>query len=101
MSKSTLLRKYELTVIVDAKLPNEEKESLSKSIVEAIIKSGGKVVNNQVWMERHKMTFKINKCGEGTYFLVNFEGDPAVANSVKSVLRLNEKILRSLIIYVD
>ena len=101
MVKTELLRIYELVVIVDAKLSNEEKESIFKNVVEAVTKAGGKVVNSQVWMERHKLTFKINRCNEGSYYLINFEGEGVLANNLNPVLRLNEKILRFLIIQVE
>ena len=101
MVKTATLRKYELVTIVDARLSNEEKDGILKSISEAVVKSGGKVINSSVWLERHKMTFKINKCLEGTYFLVNFEGESQVANQVKTILRLNEKLLRFQFINVE
>jgi small subunit ribosomal protein S6 len=101
MSKTALLRKYELVVILDARFATEEKESLFKSITDTVAKSGAKVINASVWMERHKMTFKINKCQEGTYYVVNFEGDPQTTHGIRASLRLNEKILRYLIINVE
>ena len=101
MGKTVTLRKYELVVIVDAKLSGEEKDGILKSISEAVVKAGGKVLNSSIWLERHKMTFKISKCLEGTYFLVNFEGESQVANQVKNVLRLNEKLLRFQFFNVD
>lgn len=101
MVKTEILRKYELAVIVDARFSNEEKDGILKSISETVVKSGGKILNASVWIERQKMAFKINKCLEGTYFLVNFEGDPKVANQAKTVLRLNEKLLRFQFINVE
>lgn len=101
MSKTVILRKYELVVILDARFANEEKETLYKSITDTITKSGAKVINATIWMERHKMTFKINKCQEGTYYLVNFEGEPQTTHNIRASLRLNEKILRYLIINVE
>ena len=101
MSKTAMLRKYELVVIIDARLSSDERDGILKSISEAIVKSGGKVINSSVWLERHKMTVKINKCLEGAYFLVNFEGESQVANQVKAVLRLNEKLLRFQFINVE
>ncbi len=101
MVKTETLRKYELVVIVDARFANDEKESILKNISETVVKAGGKVLNASVWIERHKMSFKINKCLEGTYFLINFEGEPSVANQAKAVLRLNEKLLRFQIIHIE
>ena len=61
MEKNELVRKYELVVIVDAKLTNEVKEAVRKEVTDAINKHGGKVINSQVWLEKHKLTFQIKK----------------------------------------
>ena len=79
MSKTAVLaalRKYEMVVIVDARLTNEEKDSILKGLSETVVKAGGKVTSASVWIERQKMTIKIKKCLEGTYFMVNFEDEP-------------------------
>ena len=94
-------RKYELVLIVDAKLTAESKESIRKEVTDSINKHCGKVINSQVWLERQKLTFQIKKRGEGTYYLINFEGESDVADKVKSGLRLNEKVLRFVFVRVE
>jgi len=94
MEKNELTRKYELVVIVDAKLTNEAKESIRKEVTDVINKRGGKVINSQVWLEKHKLTFPIKKCSEGTYYLINFGGKSEIINKIRPILKLNEKILR-------
>lgn len=98
MQKTEIIKKYELIAIVDAKLSNEEKEGIRKEAVDIVVKGGGKVINSQVWLEKHKLTFRIKKCGDGTYYLVNFEADNQAAEKIRSNLRLNEKILRYAVI---
>jgi ribosomal protein S6 len=61
MDKSELDRKYELMFIVDAKLTSDQKNDLCKEATDTIVKDGGRVLNNQVWMEKHKLTFPIKK----------------------------------------
>ena len=94
MEKNELTRKYELVVIVDAKLTNEMKEAVRKEVTDTINKRGGKVINSQVWLEKHKLTFQIKKCNEGTYYLINFEGKSEIVQKIRPILKLNEKILR-------
>ncbi|MBN1870169.1 MAG: 30S ribosomal protein S6 [Candidatus Omnitrophica bacterium] len=94
MEKNELTRKYELVAIVDAKLTNEAKETVRKEITEAINKRGGKIINSQVWLEKHKLTFPIKKCSEGTYYIINFEGQGEIIGQLKPLFRINEKILR-------
>ena len=94
MAISKSVRKYELVVIVDAKLSGDAKEAVRKEVTDLINKQGGKVINSQVWMEKHKFTFQIKKCSEGTYYMINFEGGSDVVKGAQPSLKLNEKILR-------
>jgi len=101
MEKSTLVRKYELVLIIDAKLTSEIKETVRKEATDLINKHGGKVINSQIWLEKHKLTFQIKKCDEGIYYIINFEGGSDVVAKVKPSLTLNEKILRFVFIRVE
>ena len=101
MVKTENLRKYELSVIIDAHLTHDQKEVIFKDVLETVKKSGGKIINSQVWFEKHRMTFDIKKCKEGTYYLINFESEGSAVEKMKTVLRLNEKILRYLISNVE
>ena len=94
MEKNELTRKYELVIIVDAKLTNEAKEAIRKDVTDVINKRGGKVINSKVWLEKHKLTFEIKKCNEGTYYIINFEGKSEIISKIRPILKLNERILR-------
>jgi len=95
------MNKYEMVTIVDATLPQEEKESIVKEVSDIISKCDGKVINSQVWFEKQKIAFRIKKQWEGTYYLFNFEGKQSELAKQRQLLKLNEKVLRSLIIKVD
>ena len=91
------MNKYELMVIVDAQKPQQEKDDILKQTTEGINKSGGKVINSQVWLDKHRMAFNIKKKNEGTYFLINFETITDHLPKIREFLRLNEEILRCVI----
>ena len=93
--------KYELAVVVDATLPQDQKDSIVKEAGEAIAKSGGKIINSQVWIDKHKFSFRMDKCSEGTYYLMNFESPRAGVQPLQLNLRLNERILRFAVTKVD
>ena len=95
------MEKYELVVIVDANAAQEKKESILKETTDAIGKSEGKVINSQVWLDKHRLSFRIKKCLEGTYYMVNFEAVPVAIVKIRQYLKLNEEILRSLIVRVE
>ena len=101
MSKNATLSKYELVVILSAAMTEDAKQEIIKGVSETVTKSGGKVINSQVWFDKHKLTFSISKIKEATYFLINFEAEGDTASKVNAVLRLNEKVLRFGIFNVD
>ena len=95
-----MMNKYELVYIVDAHLAPEAKEEINKQVVDTIAKAEGKVINSNVWFERQKISFPIKKVQDGTYYMVNWEGRGNASTKVRQSLRLNERVLRSLIIAV-
>ena len=92
------MNKYELMNIVNAQLTTEEKDSIYKQTTDCVIKGGGKIINAQVWLDKHRLAFTIKKCTEATFYLVNFEAASSALQNIRELLRLNENILRSLIV---
>ncbi len=92
------MNKYELVYIVDAHLAPEAKEEVNKQVVDTVAKSEGKVINSSVWFERQRISFPIKKIQDGTYYLINWEGQGNVAVKIRQSLKLNERVLRFLII---
>ena len=95
------MNKYELVVVLDAQKSSSEKEELYKQIQEAVTKSGGQVLNSHVWLDKQKMTFSIKRKNEATYYVVNFQSERSYVTKIKEFLRLNEEILRYLVIGND
>jgi len=95
------MNKYELVYIVDAHASVTVKEEIARQVQDAVAKSGGKVINAMVWLERHKMSFPINKLWEGTYYMVNMEAPSAALAKLHGILKLNEQILRFLTIKAE
>lgn len=100
MGQEAGMNKYELVIILDAKLSVDERKEVIEQIVDVINKSSGKLINNQLWLERQKFTFSLKKRTEGVYYLMNFEGDPSQVEKTKTALRSNEKVLRFSLIKV-
>ena len=92
------MNKYELVVILDSASPQEEKEAVIKDAIDVINKCEGKLINRNVWLEKHKFAFPMKKKTEGTYYLLNFEGVQSNMAELRKLLRLNDKILRFLVI---
>ena len=95
------MNKYELVYIIDAHATQEVKDEISKQVNDAITKSNVKLINTQVFLERHKMSFPIKKVMEGTYYMNNLEATAAALDKLDKFLRFNEQILRFLTVKLE
>ena len=95
------MEKYELIMIVDATIPQGEKDTIVKESNDLIAKNSGKIINSQVWIEKQRFSFRMKKRTEGTYYLINFESPQSAVAQIRESLRLNEKVIRSLITKVE
>ncbi len=95
------MNKYELVYIIDAHATQEVKDEISKQVNDAITKSNVKLINTQVFLERHKMSFPIKKVMEGTYYMINLEAPAAALDKLDKFLRFNEQILRFLTVKLE
>jgi len=70
-------------------------------VADSLAKAEIKLVNAQLWLDRHKMSFPILKISEGSYYLLNIEGKSTSVAKLHSSLRLNEQILRFITVKAD
>jgi len=94
-------RKYDLMIMVKAQLSQSEKESLFKQAEAAVTKGEGKINQSKIWIDKHMLDFKIQKCSEVTYYLIEFESTPGAVEKIKQTLKLNEDILRFMIVNME
>ena len=95
------MRKYEAMFIVKPDLSEDEKKSVFGQINEAVTKNKGNISQSGVWSEKRRLLFPIKKCCDGIYYLMTFTAEPAVITELKRSYKLNENIIRVLIIRKD
>jgi len=91
------MRHYELMYIVRPDLDEENLTGVMDRFSELIAKSGGEVKNIDKWGKR-RLSYEISDFREGYYVVVDFLGEPAVANEVSRVMKITDQILRHLIV---
>lgn len=94
------MNSYEAVFILRDNLDKEGQEKVIEDIKGVITKNKGEVEQLQAWGKR-KFTFLIKKQSEGLYYLVLFKLVPAAVKKVESIFKLNDSILRVLIIARD
>ena len=95
------MNRYEAMFLVDAGLEKKSIEAAFNQIKEPIIKNKGEIESSRVWAEKRRLAYSIKKKQEATYYLVNFKLKTDAIDKIKQVYRLNESILRVLIIRAD
>jgi small subunit ribosomal protein S6 len=95
------MNKYELVYIIDAHAPQTTKDEVAKQVADALAKTEIKLVNSQLWLDRHKMSFPIQKIMEGSYYLLNLEAKSSSVAKLQTILRINEQILRFMTVRAD
>lgn len=88
---------YEGVFIIDAKLGEKEVEEVMVGVEEVIGKNEGKVEKRDSWGKKN-LAYEIRKRKEGFYFVVNFQAEPRTIRELEKPYRLNEAILRHLIL---
>ena len=94
------MRKYEVTFIAHPDLDGEAFKALNTQVEGWIKDSGGKIEKADVWGKR-KMAYPIKKQAEGQYVLLHTELDPTFCKELERQFRLQESIMRFLIVAVD
>jgi len=92
------MNKYEAMFIVKPTLSEEEKKALFNQISEVVVKNNGSVIKANIWSEKRRLCFTIKKFQEGVYYLMNFSALPETIKIIRHAYKLNENILRVLII---
>ncbi len=90
------MNKYEMIFIVDAEL-NEEMTTAAVERVKALIGTEGSVTSEDDWGKR-RLAYPINDKNDGHYVYVEFEAPATLPKEIDRVLKINEDIMRFLII---
>ncbi|MDI6858133.1 MAG: 30S ribosomal protein S6 [Dehalococcoidia bacterium] len=94
------MREYELVVVIDPELEEEQLAAALDKIGQSVSVRGGEVVEVDRW-GRRKLAYPIKGRTEGDYVINHIRLDPARAAELESSLRLSEEVLRHLLIRSD
>jgi small subunit ribosomal protein S6 len=84
---------YEILLLLDPELTDEQQADLVGRTRELIEKGGGTVDRHDAW-GRRKLAYEIEKKGEGSYHLLLFSSTPETLDEVSRVLKIDDAVLR-------
>ncbi|UCD15292.1 MAG: 30S ribosomal protein S6 [Candidatus Omnitrophota bacterium] len=98
-------RVYESMMILKANLDDKENEEIFQKIIKRVEGLKGKVSSSKVWVKERTFFYPLRGRGaekkrhfKGCYWLIDFKLDTAKLGDLKETIRLEERILRNLII---
>ena len=94
------MRNYELMVVIDSSSDAEKIDRAVAKIQEIIAEKGGKILSVDSW-GRRRLAYEIQRRQYGFYVLFTFEFDPKEVKDLNRLLRLNQMVLRHLVIVLD
>lgn len=89
------MNKYELAVVVSAKLEDDERAAVIEKVKNYITRFNGTVTNVDEWGKK-RLAYEIQKMREAYYYFIQFEGDSECPNEVERHVRIMESVIRYL-----
>jgi len=91
------VREYETIFILDPNLGEDEVKAEVDKVQGLITGMDGEIVNVEA-SGRRKLAYEIQGKTEGIYTLIKFKSKPANIGEIERVYRLNEKVLRHIVV---
>lgn len=89
------MNKYALTIILKTDL----EEKARKELLEGVVKKFGKLEKEEIWGAKD-LAYPIKHQNKGYYVHYFFEAEPSTISSLDKDLKLNENIMRYLLVRV-
>ena len=89
------MNKYELAVVLSAKLEDEERAAALEKVQGYITRFGGTVTGVDDWGKK-RLAYEIQKMKEAFYYFIQFESDSECPNEVEDHIRIMEPVIRYL-----
>ena len=89
------MNKYELAVVVSAKIEDDERAQVIEKVKALIERFGGQISDVDEWGKR-RFAYEIQKMKEGYYYFIHFESDSTVPGEVEQRIRIMDNVLRYL-----
>ena len=94
------MNQYELIYVIQPELDSDDTKAIDDRVAQAISTNRGEIVSTEIWGQR-KLAYPVKGHFEGYYILHNVAMPPAGVSDVERIMRLNENIIRFLVVRKD
>ena len=94
------MTKYELAVVVSAKLEDDERAKVVDKAKALIERFGGQITNVDEWGKK-RLAYEIQKMKEAFYYFIQFDAESTVPAEIESRVRIMDNVIRYLCVRQD
>ncbi len=91
------MNKYEMTVVVSAKIEDDERAAVIEKCKKYVTRFGGNVTNVDEWGKK-KLAYEVQKMKEAFYYFIQFEAEATAPAEIESRVRIMDNVVRYLIV---
>lgn len=91
------MSKYELTVVVSAKIEDDERAAAVDKCKALVERFGGTITNIDEWGKR-KLAYEVQKMKEAYYYFIKFDAETTAPAEIESRIRIMDDVIRYLIV---
>ena len=89
------MSKYELAVVISAKLEEEARADALERVKALIERFGGQITNIDDWGKK-RLAYEIQKMREGYYYFIQFDASTDCPAQIERNIRIMEPVIRYL-----
>ena len=89
------MNKYELALVVNAKIEEDDRVATVEKVKEYITRFGGTITNVDEWGKK-RLAYEIQKMREGFYYFIQFDANADVPAQLEENVRIMDNVLRFL-----
>ncbi len=94
------MNKYELAVVVSAKIEDEERIATIEKVKGYVERFGGTITNVDEWGKK-RLAYDVQKMKDGFYYFIKFDAESTVPAEIESNIRIMENVIRFLCVRQD
>ena len=94
------MNKYELAVVVSAKIEDDERAQVIEKVKALIERFGGQISDVDEWGKR-RLAYEIQKMREGYYYFIQFDASSDCPAQLEQRVRIMEPVIRYLCVKQD
>ena len=94
------MNKYELAVVVSAKIEDDERTAVVDKCKRLIERFGGNITNVDEWGKK-RLAYEVQKMRDAFYYFIQFDAEGTAPAEIESRIRIMDNVIRYLCVRQD